>query len=543
MLNWTYVLQMECLDLWCQEFRYLQNEKCIPSLSSFDEALELAIFIQFVPVFNQSTDFFTEQTLDLDVFQENLLNTVSDHLPITGIKDYRIYKTTSIKDDKITIDYLLVRIILDFETFVAGDYLNDTVLKVENNTFRLLPTLYFKANFAYCTSYYIEFMCSIHSQNEYNETVTYLEKIAVVNNLTSTRKADSLLKTFTKMHICSYVQIKKSTLTMTIEESRIVIHLQESNLSLTRWEYELNDETLTICIEDFRDVYDLLLTDFQTPVTVPPKQILAFFCTCISVACLLLTTIIYLAYSELQSQPGVNNMILCVCLLCAQTIYQFGAAQTTVPSWACTVIGIACHFMWLSVMFAMNVCSIEMFYAFKKLKMIAHRFSWKSTIRYISYITLSSIVLVLINVVVSLANSNGEQSGYGGSLCYLSSSLLHMVTFLIPTAATIFVNILLFCLTVIRIKRTYIQSEINLNQQRNYFAVYARLSTLTGLTWTVGFIRIFWPLEVLEYMFIILNGSQGVIIMIAFIFTKRVWSLFKGRVDQHSKDTKESQID
>ena len=54
---------------------------------------------------------------------------------------------------------------------------------------------------------------------------------------------------------------------------------------------------------------------------------------------------------------------------------------------------------------------------------------------------------------------------------------------------------------------------------------YARLSTLIGVTWIFGFINLLIRHDILEYLFIVLNASQGVFIMIAFVLNKRVCSL------------------
>ena len=228
----------------------------------------------------------------------------------------------------------------------------------------------------------------------------------------------------------------------------------------------------------------------------------------------MVTIVTYTALTDLHSQPGINTITLCVTLLLAQIIYQFGAGQTDGPKWSCVVIGAVCHFLWLSVMFAMNVCSFDMFRIFKNIQKLSTDFRWKDIIKRLSYICVGSVLFVAINVIVSLLLSDGEDIGYGGILCYLSSTRLHLITFIIPSLSTIFTNFALFGYVVFKIGQNRMQAA-KLGHARNYFGIYARLSTLTGLTWLMGYLRLLIKNDVLEYQFILLNAGQGVFIMLA----------------------------
>ena len=73
-----------------------------------------------------------------------------------------------------------------------------------------------------------------------------------------------------------------------------------------------------------------------------------------------------------------------------------------------------------------------------------------------------------------------------------------------------------------KVNKTSIKSA-DLHQERHYLEIYAQLSTLTGFTWLAGFLLILIQSEVLEYIFILLNASQGIFIMIAFSFNRRLW--------------------
>ena len=137
-----------------------------------------------------------------------------------------------------------------------------------------------------------------------------------------------------------------------ITESRL--HILEVNISFSDWEYELNLDKVHLCIADYNRIYWKLSarnstgsTDSklrQTSNSVGPKEMVSFICICLSIVCLLVTIVVYILLTDLHSQPGVNNIILCIFLLLAQSFYQFGAGQRSLSYWACTLIGILCHF-------------------------------------------------------------------------------------------------------------------------------------------------------------------------------------------------------
>ena len=541
---------MVCRELLCSRSRYMQNKTCVSRNFTWTLNELFGIFIKFTPVPDDTVTYLSEDMVDVNMIRHNLQTIMTGLIPEASLKDFRIYRTTIRKTNDIITEYFLVRIITDAETFVdASDTISSTVVNVHNISFSLLPNISFLAHFVYCSfRSFSDFVCNIYPPTAMQATQTYLREVAIIKEIRQFTENNSPIQiptpeTVTKLHICPFVEISIQEFPVNIKNNILYFLGNLSHFVFTKWEFEQTDDIITLCIDDFEAVYDtfsesdnLYSPNMKTgELGVPPKEILSLVCTCLSIACLLITIIIYMTFSELQSQPGVNNIMLCICLFLAQTVYQFGSGQRSLPAWLCEFIGAICHFLWLSVMFSLNVCSVEMYHAFKKLKPIAHKFNWLSTIRRIVYVVLASFTLVLINLIVSLSTSNGKNTGYGGSVCYLSSKLLHMTTFLIPTAVTIFVNSFLFCFVVIKIKKSDIRS-FHVNQQRSYLGIYARLSTLTGLAWTFGFIRIFWHIDILEYLFIISNASQGVIIMTAFVFTKKVRSLFRGSNEQHDKD-------
>ena len=338
---------------------------------------------------------------------------------------------------------------------------------------------------------------------------------------------------FSKLHICPFIELNPAELKFEVINGFLLINESYLFKSLNAWAFKSGSSRLFLCVTDYKTIYDAMperITESNKfELGEGAKDKLSLVCVCLSIVCLLVTIVTYSAFTDLHSQPGINTITLCVTLLLAQTIYQFGAGQTDGPKWSCVVIGAVCHFLWLSVMFAMNVCSFDMFRIFKNIQKLSTDFRWKDIIKRLSYICVGSVLFVAINFIVSLLLSDGKDIGYGGVICYLSSTRLHLITFIIPSLFTIITNFALFGFVVFKIGQSRVQAA-KLGHERNYFGIYARLSTLSGLTWLIGYLSLLIKSDVLEYQFILLNAGQGVFIMLAFVCNRRVYRLIKDKL-------------
>ena len=334
-----------------------------------------------------------------------------------------------------------------------------------------------------------------------------------------------------KLFVCPFIHLPNDEFIieinndfLTLKENGVLNHTRV----FSKWEYTRHGDKVYICLDDYRDFYQTMSISLSNTDKLPRgeldlKNILALVCVCFSMVCLLITIVTYASIPVLQSQPGINTMILATFLFFAQGFYQFGAGQKSIVNWACAILGGISHIMWLSVMFSTNLCCIQMFIIFKKYIVISKTYRQRETVKSIVYILCVSCLFVLVNIVVSLVRSKGQTSGYGGKLCYISSPLMQVITFVLPSVIALLVNSVIFVFVVYKIRKV-VRSTSMLNKERNYLNVYIRLSALTGLTWIVGYIQLVLNLEWLEYIFIVLNASQGVFLMIAFVVNKRVLS-------------------
>ncbi|XP_060564907.1 uncharacterized protein LOC132724110 [Ruditapes philippinarum] len=336
-------------------------------------------------------------------------------------------------------------------------------------------------------------------------------------------------------YMCPSVQINSTELKIVgyteyiaIEEYNTTVDLKEINIETNSGGESFSIRMCTSLfdriVQPFNAMKKSTLKPLQTTCgeeTFSAKTILTLVCTTISIFCSIVTLLVYLKFKKFKTQPGVNNIVLCLALITAQSLYQFGSGQScNVSKLSCQVIGAFVHFSWLFLMFWMNSCCIHMFRVFRLSQTKIAVFNvQKTTMVYVSICIACSLFIVGTNVIVSQISSDGLDIGYGGTLCYISQG--HMVAFLfaLPVAVIILLNIILFTIVILQMRKTSkVQNDTNRQQ---FLHIYAKLSTLTGCTWVFGFCNYFLNIAAFDYIFIILNASQGVFLFIAFVANRR----------------------
>ena len=336
----------------------------------------------------------------------------------------------------------------------------------------------------------------------------------------------------TRLNVCPKVTIPRELVWDIVNGT---LCLKEGVPCIEEHQYDISDENVTICADDFIYFSDERRESGKhKSADNGIASYLSLVVTSLSMLCLLITILTYILFPILRTTPGKNNLALCVNLLCAQALYQFGINRHENPL-ACKMIGGAIHFLWLSSITWMNICCFHMFRIFAtqvKVRKPSKEGAQKTLCSYVAYSLGFPAVFVVANLVTSLLKSNMADWGYGGNVCYISSPDMVGFTFALPVGLLLVANFVFFFIVIVKIKRVP-DIKSSTHGPRQNMLVYIKLSCITGLFWITGFIYQFLKLGTLEYVFIILNAGQGIFIMTAFILNKRVYNMyntyFKGK--------------
>ncbi|GFR90775.1 G-protein coupled receptor Mth [Elysia marginata] len=353
---------------------------------------------------------------------------------------------------------------------------------------------------------------------------------------------------FSRVLVCMHVRLKLDRVTV-----------KQRNTSMFRWPYEIvielklgqlvftSQELNSVQIEDTGDLsvcLDLLeeklsklklYSDWYVLPgfgTIERWQLrISFICLGASIACLLLTVTTYVIFNTLRTLAGVYTMLLAANLMVAQSFLLIAVFFDGTNSW-CTFLAILTHFSWLNQFCWSWNCCFHMFRVFTSKTIHSQgKESILATIskRVVFSVAFSGLVVLLV-VGISYASTSGQEIGYGKSSCYLNTPLLTGMAMILPMGIITVSNTSFFAIVVWKIQGVRkLQSSTNIAKMdtKQNLSIYVRLSTITGVCWTVSVMAELVVFHPLTFLAIFLNGSQGVFIFLSYVCNSRVLKLYK----------------
>ena len=297
--------------------------------------------------------------------------------------------------------------------------------------------------------------------------------------------------------------------------------------------YNRINNSVYLCENDF-----ILLRYFLDNYEMEYVQgILSMVGLVLSICALVLLIVVYSCLKPLRTGPGLCLLCLAGSLAMAQLLFLLGMFTTTVHT-LCVVIAILTHFFFLVSFFWTNVMSFDVFLTFRKQFTLTSGSRRKFRI-YVAYCLLGPCLLVLLAVVAEYSHSASLPPPlYGRSFCWIGHRQALLYYFSLPIAVLLVSNVFFFLTSVYHIWRSSASGKVGNHRhgKRKRLVLYAKLSTIMGLTWLFGYIAAWTGLTVLWYFFIIFNTSQGVFICIAFLCNRKVARLLRQRFGWTQED-------
>ncbi len=117
-------------------------------------------------------------------------------------------------------------------------------------------------------------------------------------------------------------------------------------------------------------------------------------------------------------------------------------------------------------------------------------------------------------------------SAFADPRCWYNESLPPLIYFGVPIAVCLVVNILLFVLTSIQLRKAFRNAKAVSKQDRTNFRVFMRLFLLMGLTWVLQFVAPYIDNLVVRAIFVVANSLQGLFLFISFVCQRKVLAHF-----------------
>ncbi|XP_055913701.1 G-protein coupled receptor Mth2-like [Eupeodes corollae] len=251
----------------------------------------------------------------------------------------------------------------------------------------------------------------------------------------------------------------------------------------------------------------------------------------ISVPFMILTIIVYLYLPNLRTIHGLSLCCYLVGLSIGYLTLAYLIFEPNISQLNCSILGYTAYFGFMSAFFWLSVISYELYTNFHGSKTNK---SMKQFRLYCLYAWgLSLICLISTYVAENSSIPKAWKSGIGGAdYCFLNSThgWSAFIYFYGPILLILSFNTVMFVLTFIQIRkdiRSYSGTHKSHYEHKDICMTFVRLFILMGITWLSEIVGYAMPLgnSWLHFIFRItdlLNGMQGVIIFVLFVWRKSV---------------------
>ncbi|XP_041483074.1 G-protein coupled receptor Mth2-like [Lytechinus variegatus] len=303
------------------------------------------------------------------------------------------------------------------------------------------------------------------------------------------------------------------------------------------FEYVPNN-SVRICI--IHDNFSSVEEQVEEDTTIKPVNVQLIYSHvlfAVSTLCLVLLVGTYLIFSELRNFQGCAILTFAVTLLISQICLQYVAPYARRTTALCQGVAVLAHFTLLCAFAWMTLLAFDLYRSFKGTQTRTHHSPNSRLKRYARYSLVGwgiPLLLVIVSLGLHFTENDIFPLEYGsGRNCWVYPVLANIILFISPIVLSLVANVVLFILTVINICRTTKMTRSALQQDRSHrhviseLLIYFKISCLMGFSWLFGLVAALGTTPALWYIFITVNGLQGISVFFSFGLNARVRKLWR----------------
>ncbi|KAI8502448.1 hypothetical protein Bbelb_200360 [Branchiostoma belcheri] len=325
-----------------------------------------------------------------------------------------------------------------------------------------------------------------------------------------------------KSHGSSNVQnCSEPALTFTAEEFKILpngsVHLLSSNVSCPVEQVEILNTTASVCGE-------CVLQHFYNNTQTGSRDAVQGWLTLglVSVSAVAVTGFVVHTYRSGQWKKVSEKLKvqMITCMAAAEVLF---VARGFIPLGpGCVAFAVLLHYLLLTAFSSMNALAVDLFLTFRDSTERAELY------KYVLYTWLVPVPVVLSTVIVEFGSS--VRIGYGEQ-CWIGNPTASLVAFGVPVLCALLVNVVLVTFVLVAIRRAFqIADAAKSRSDISKAWVYVRISFMMGFTWILGFIYPYVNSPAVQYIFIVLNASQGLLLTVLMTLTGEVLKKWKSAI-------------
>ncbi|XP_069783230.1 adhesion G protein-coupled receptor E2-like isoform X2 [Narcine bancroftii] len=250
----------------------------------------------------------------------------------------------------------------------------------------------------------------------------------------------------------------------------------------------------------------MALYNTQEPWHLLNLSLISYIGISISLVCLLLSFVTFLACRAIKGTRSTIHMNLCLCLFLAEMLFLISISQTR-NKVVCAIIAGFLHYFFLAVFSWMCLEGIQLYLLV--VKVFNADCLGKRHMFPVGY----GLPLLVVGISAAIYSE-----GYGTQQhCWLSLDKHFVWSFLGPVCAILLINAVFYCITLIKLAKrmsTLKKDKPALQKIRSFTLAAIAQLFLLGCTWIFGIFHFRKETIAMAYIFTIVNSFQGMFIFI-----------------------------
>merc|ERR1719410_2979884 len=270
-------------------------------------------------------------------------------------------------------------------------------------------------------------------------------------------------------------------------------------------------------------------------------------CLGVSLVCLVGHLIVTLIAPELHNLSGKNLFSLSLALIGFYSTFMLNMFIMEISAVSCLILAVAMYYFLLAALCWMLIIGLDVA---RTLKLATTQLRLSAGPQWCKFLLYSGVGWLLPALATAAATTidlmefpevpDSLRPGFSESdinLCWFSKKDALIIYFIVPFCVIMFLNLVFFLMSGYFVWETSRSTaKITTSGPKTNFYLYARLSTLMGLTWITGIVAGALDIDYIWYVFLVLNTLQGLFILIFFSCSKKVMSSVKERLFPDSQE-------
>ena len=254
--------------------------------------------------------------------------------------------------------------------------------------------------------------------------------------------------------------------------------------------------------------------------------------SCLSMVALIVRILLHLCLPSLSDRVA-NRLVVCLAFSLLVAFSAFLLRVVASPSeWFCYLLGVTSYWAFIAAFCWMACISFDITLILRssyKVRKIGSRN--KAFIVYAVFSLGFPTAISSLSVILNHVDTSLEFKANFSLHCWISTEKGLLLYFVLPAALLVLLSVVFFVTSTVYLYLTSSKIKSSRrNQTKSRLFLHLKIFLLMGLAWVFGFLASAVEQDWMWYLFILLNSSQGVFLLVVYLTSRNVKSVLREKM-------------